>query len=154
MGDPRRNTDLTALAPAATKNFERRHLMDDQLFNHYYKKVKATGKDTYKEDLQNYRYDRKGEWRPKNTIIRVSDLAKLVSYKDSKAWVDLKLERNGGRPNRRLKSSKLMKKMGSRHMKTMSIFPLIQKTQKQGCYSICSRQMKLMVFKIICSVCL
>jgi len=44
-------------APAATENFERRHLMNDQLFNHYYKKVKATGKDTYKEDLQNYRFD-------------------------------------------------------------------------------------------------
>ena len=53
--DPRRNKYLPA--PAATQNFERRHLMDDQLFNHYYKKVKATGKDTYKEDLQNYRFD-------------------------------------------------------------------------------------------------
>merc|ERR1711963_632172 len=42
--DPRRNKDLTALATAATENFERRHLMDDQLFNHYYKKVKAQGR--------------------------------------------------------------------------------------------------------------
>ena len=44
-------------APAATENFERRHLMNDQLFNHYYKKVKATGKNTYKDDLQNYRFE-------------------------------------------------------------------------------------------------
>merc|ERR1712012_995505 len=75
-------------APAATENFERRHLMDDDLFNHYYKKVQATGKDTYKEDLQNYRYDRNWEWVSKNTIIKVTDLAKLVSYGDSTAWVD------------------------------------------------------------------
>merc|ERR1712209_4506 len=75
-------------APAATKYFERRHLMDDQLFDYYYEKVKATGKDTYKEDLQNYRYDRMGDKVSKNTIIKVTDLAKLVSYGDSKEWVD------------------------------------------------------------------
>merc|ERR1712107_472660 len=110
--DPRRNTDLTALAPSATKNFERRHLMDDQLFNHYYKKVKATGKDTYKEDLQNYRYDRKGEWRPKNTIIRVSDLAKLVSYKDSKAWVDPKTGKKWWQTKQKIKILQVDEKNG------------------------------------------
>merc|ERR1711963_1375278 len=110
--DPRRNKDLTALAPAATENFERRHLMDDQLFNHYYKKVKATGKNTYKDDLQNYRYDRNKEWVPKNTIIKVTDLDKLVSYGDSTAWVDHKTGEKWWKTNQKIKILQVDEKNG------------------------------------------
>merc|ERR1712012_1465072 len=99
-------------APAATENFERRHLMDDDLFNHYYKKVQATGKDTYKEDLQNYRYDRNWEWVSKNTIIKETDLAKLVSYGDSTAWVDPKTKEKWWQTNQKIEILQVDEKNG------------------------------------------
>merc|ERR1711963_208396 len=130
--DPRRNKDLTALAPAATENFERRHLMDDQLFNHYYKKVKATGKNTYKDDLQNYRYDRNKEWVPKNTIIKVTDLDKLVSYGDSTAWVDHKTGEKWWKTNQKIKILQVDEKNGVRAYEDYVNFSFTSEDPKKG----------------------
>jgi len=128
--DPRRNKYLPA--PAATQNFERRHLMDDQLFNHYYKKVKATGKDTYKEDLQNYRYDRNWESVPKNTIIKVSDLAKLVSYEDSKAWVDPKTGEKWWQTKQKIKILQVDEKNGVKAYEDYVNFSFDSENPKTG----------------------